>query len=98
GPSRDGPSPGGPSCRGPESATHTGDVPGFVGQGDRGAVRVGVADRVGQGLLDDAVGGQVDARGQLARGAHDLEIDGEPGAAYLVEHAAELAERGRRSR
>ena len=61
-------------------------------------VRVGVADRVGQRLLDDAVGGQVDARGERARGAHDLELDGEPGAAYLVEHAAELAERGRRRR
>ena len=52
--------------------------------GVRGA---GVLERVGQRLLDDAVGGEVDARRQRPRLALDAQLDREPGGAALGRRA-----------
>src|SRR4029450_10539235 len=67
-------------------------VTGPVADRDRHARRAGVADGVGDGLLQDAVGGLVDSTGQLPwRGGH-LELDVQAGLARPPRPLLHLAE------
>ena len=54
----------------------------------------GVLERVGEALLDDPVGGEVDALGERKRLAVDVELDREPGAADLAHQRVEAVEPG----
>ena len=56
-------------------------------------VAAGVLERVGQRLLHDAVGGEVDAGRQLARLAVDVQLDRQPGRAGALDQRAELVQR-----
>jgi len=67
------------------------ELRGRPAHGDRGRRGAGVLDRIGERLLDDAVGGQVDAGRQRARLALDGERDGESGGARALDEAVELA-------
>src|SRR5207248_2045175 len=71
------------------------DVARLVAEPDRGPGRVGVPDGIRQRLLDDAVRGQVHPGRQRDRGALDLEVDPQAGAADLVEHIPEFPEGSR---
>src|SRR6476619_1007035 len=51
-------------------------------QRDPGLGGAGVLERVRQSLLDEAVGGEVDARRQLSLRALHVEVDLEPGLAH----------------
>ena len=52
-----------------------------------------VLERVGQRLLDDAVGGEVDAGGQLAALALDAQLDRQPRRARALDERAEPVQR-----
>ena len=48
---------------------------------------------VGESLLDDAVGGKVEAGGQRALGAVHDEVDGKPGIAVVLDQRPDVLER-----
>ena len=55
-----------------------------------------VLERVGQALLDDPVRGEVDPARERERLAVDVQLDGQPGAADLVQQRVEAVEPGLR--
>ncbi|MDP9136066.1 MAG: hypothetical protein M3N56_14705 [Actinomycetota bacterium] len=70
-----------------------------VADDDASARRAGVLERVGERLLDDPVGGQVDARSQRDGLALEPQLDRQPGAGHLLGENVEVAQaRQRRHR
>ena len=55
-----------------------------------------VLERVGQALLDDPIGRELDATWQRERLTVDVQLDGKPGAADLVQQCVEAVEAGLR--
>jgi hypothetical protein len=69
------------------------DGVGLVAHDDAGARGTDVLERVGQRLLHDAVGAQVDARRQGDRLPHDLELDRQARLAHAGHQRFELSQR-----
>src|SRR5690349_24935480 len=67
---------------------------GSVAHGHVGVAGAGVLERVGQALLNDPVGRQVDRRRERERLAVDVQPDGQAGPADLVQQGAEGVEAG----
>ena len=63
-----------------------------IGEAHSRPRRTGVFERVGERLLDDAIGGQFEAGGQWAGLAFDHDLDGQPGMLALVDQPPEVVE------
>src|SRR5215472_15966835 len=75
-----------------------GELFGVDGQGHLGRGRPGVLKGVGEGFLDDAVGGGVDPGGQVLGGPSGAHGHCQAGAADLADQGIELGEPGLRGR
>jgi hypothetical protein len=72
------------------------DPAGGVADRDPGGGRPGVPDHVGQRLLDDPVGRQVEPGRQLGRRPLDPDLDPHPGPGHLGGQGLDLGQAGRR--
>src|SRR5437588_1521155 len=68
------------------------DVPVAVADEHLGVLGLGVLDRVRQAFLDEAVRGEIEARGELHGLALDAELDGKPGLARARDELVDVVE------
>ena len=85
---------GRPPCREPSSDTTTADCRPVARRAVRSPGALGVAQRVGERLLHDAVRRQLDAGRQVRGAVRDVQVDGQPGVGHLVGQAGRSADPG----